>query len=48
MDRQERMEKEYKTLGRERCENIDTLSINKIIIIIVIIITMPSASQLRV
>ena len=29
MDRQGRMEKENKTLRTERCENIDTLYINK-------------------
>ena len=29
MDRKGRMEKENKTLGIERCENIDTLYINK-------------------
>ena len=29
MDRQGRMKKENKTLGTERCENIDTLHINK-------------------
>ena len=29
MDRQGIMEKENKTLGTERCENIDTLYINK-------------------
>ena len=34
MDREGRMEKKNKTLGTERCENIDTLYINKIIIII--------------
>ena len=30
MDRQERMEKENKTLGAEICENIDNLYANKI------------------
>ena len=29
MDRQERMEKENKTLGAERCENIETLTHTK-------------------
>ena len=31
------MEKENKTLGTERCQNIDTLYVNKIIIIVIII-----------
>ena len=38
MNRQGRMEKKNKTLGRERCENIDKLYINKIITTIIIII----------
>ena len=29
MDRQGRMEEENKTLGKERCEKIDTLYLNK-------------------
>ena len=37
MDCQGRMKKENKTLGTERCENIDTLYINTIIIITIII-----------
>ena len=37
MDQKGRMEKENKTLGTGRCENIDTLYIHKIIIIIIII-----------
>ena len=37
MDGQERMEKENKILRTERCENIDTLYINKNILIIIII-----------
>ena len=50
MDRQGRMEKENKTLGTERCENIDTLHINKniiIIIIIIIIVIFFSLSRIR-
>ena len=42
MDRQGRMKKENKTLGTERCKNIETLYI---IIIIIIIITRHSASS---
>ena len=38
MDQQGRMEKENKTVGTERCKNIDTPYRNKIIIIIIIII----------
>ena len=33
MDRRERMEKENTTLSTERCEIIDTLYINKIIVL---------------
>ena len=33
-----RVEKKNKTLGTERCENIVTLHINKIVVIIIIII----------
>ena len=38
IDRQERMENADKTLGIERCENIDNLYIKIFIIIIIIII----------
>ena len=45
MDRQGKMDKENKSLGTERCENIDTLYIKMMVMIMIIIVLMVSGDK---